>query len=102
VRKQKNKSLPSGVSPHIAYTLPERYDGEDCLQPVNLGVIQEMLNSEEMLEARAAVSDWGVPEEFARRAEAAREFLNIREVNLQNVWMVFSALLGFFLNNNVC
>jgi hypothetical protein len=60
-----------------------------------------MMESDEMHEARAMVTDWGVPEEFARQAEAALTFLNIHEVTLHNVWMVFSALLGFFHNNHV-
>jgi hypothetical protein len=89
--------LPSGVSPHIAYTLPERYGGEDCLQPVDLKLIREMMDSDEMREARALATDWGVTPEFARRAEAALKTLRIEEVTLQNVWITFSALLGFFV-----
>jgi hypothetical protein len=96
VRKQRNKILPSGVSPHIAYLFPERYGGEECLQEVDLALVQEMLETDLMQRAKAQASDWGVPEEFARRAEAALRTLEIEEVTLQNIWIVFTALLAFF------
>jgi hypothetical protein len=96
VRKQRNKILPSGVSPYISYLFPERYGGEDCLQDVDLVLVQEMLQSEVMQQAKAQASDWGVPAEFAQRAEAGLMTLEIGEVTLQNVWVVFSALLAFF------
>ena len=97
VRKQKTKVLPSGVSPNIAYTLPERFDGVNCLQPVDRDLIQEMMDSPAMDEDKHLACDWGVPESFALRAQKAMEALHIQEINLHNVWITFSALLPFFI-----
>jgi hypothetical protein len=52
-----------------------------------------MLGSEEMQRAKAEASDWGVPPAFADRARAAMETLRVAKVTLQNVWIVFSAIL---------
>jgi hypothetical protein len=91
VRKQKDKRLPSGVSPNTAYTFPEEYGGRNCLQPVDVVVIQEMLD--EMQEEKDRLSDWGVPEDFAQRAQRALDVYSVGEVNLTNIWFVFQAVL---------
>src|ERR1700749_4573448 len=83
VQKQKDKVLPSGVSPNIAYTLPEKYNGEECLQPVDVDLIDAILA--DMQPQKDALSDWGVPEEFDRRAQDAFDRLPIREVTLQTI-----------------
>jgi len=91
MRKQRDKLLPSGVTPNVAHTLPERFGGEDCLQPVDRQVIQEIMD--EMRENYDALTDWGVPPEFAARAAAACDRLQVHEVTLMNVWVVFSSIL---------
>ena len=95
VRKQKSKALPSVVSPNIAHTFAERFGGVDCLQRVDVDLIREMLESDELQEERRLVSDWGVPDQFARKAEQAMTTLRIKQVTLQNIWITFSALLHF-------
>ena len=99
LRKQKNNALPSGVSPDLAYTFPERFGGADCLKVVDVSLIREMLDSDELQEERRLASDWGVPDQFARKAERAMQTLRIQqpEVTLQNIWITFSAVLSFFL-----
>src|ERR1700742_2604601 len=58
MRKQKEKSLPSGVSPHYAYTFPEEFGGRDCLQPVDKRVIEEILR--DMKPEHELLTSWGV------------------------------------------
>ena len=91
MRKQKDKLLPSGVPPNIAYTFPERFGGEECLQPIDRNIVQEMLDG--MQANHDALTDWGVPEDFATRAEAALNRLRVREVTMTNVWLVFAGIL---------
>jgi hypothetical protein len=91
VRKQKQKSLPSGVSPNIAYTFPEKFGGTDQLQPVDIEVIQEILD--QMQAEKDALADWGIPEDFAQRAQAAFVETRIVEVSVSNIWIVFQCIL---------
>ena len=93
VRKQKDKILPSGVSPDYAYDFPECFGGTDCLEPVDVGIVQEMLDS--MQKEKDSMSDWGVPEEFADRAQQVYDTLGISEVTMSNVWLVFSTMINF-------
>jgi len=96
VRKQKNKALPSGVAPNLAYTLPEHFGASDCLQPVDTRVIREILREPELQEGKDLLNDWGVPDWFANEAEAALQTLHVKEITLHNVWIIFHALLAFF------
>lgn len=93
VRKQKDKALPSGVTPNFSYNLPERFGGRDCLQPVNVAVVEEIL--QDMEEQKNALTDWGVPPVFAARAEAAsiQAGIRIQEVTMDNAWSVFALIL---------
>jgi hypothetical protein len=91
VRKQKQKTLPSGVSPNIAYTFPERYGGADCLQTVDVRVIQDILD--QMQAEKDALTDWGVPEDFSRRARTAFEEMCAPEISISNIWIVFQCIL---------
>ena|ERR1700753_90945 len=92
MRKQKEKLLPSGVTPNKAYSLPEDFGGTDCLQPVDLGIIQEILD--DMRPEHEVLTDWGVSPEFAERAEAILRRLKIKEVTLTTVWVIFASILS--------
>jgi hypothetical protein len=94
VRKQKDKILPSGTTPSFAYTFPEEFGGRDCLQPADVAVIDEILTGMEA--EHRALTDWGVPAEFARRASAAVQTLGIslEQMDMTNVWTVFAAICG--------
>ena len=83
--------LPSGVSPNFAHTCPEQFGGRDCLTPVNWEVVEEILS--EMEAERKFCKDWGVPDEFAAKADGLLGKMCIMEITLDNVWIVFSALL---------
>lgn len=87
VRKQKHKQLPSGVTPSIAYSLPEKFGTTDMLQPVDVNVINEMLDQ---IRGEDDVSfDWGVPDDFAKRAQEAFKRTGILEVTVTNAWFAF-------------
>jgi len=94
VRKQADKALPSGTTPNFAYTFPESFGGQDCLQPVNVSVIDEILNDlkPEYLEK----TDWGVPGSFTTCVKEAMQILGIspEDINISNIWMMFSAIVN--------
>lgn len=93
MRKQKDKILPSGCSPNFAYSCPGRFGAENCLQPVNMQVIDELLADLER--DKRVQSDWGIPPLFAQVAnQILREKLNMElsEVTKENAWCIFSAV----------
>jgi hypothetical protein len=88
VRLDRNKHIPSGVAPNVAYSLHEQYGGEDCLQPVDRAVIRQLmtdLGGEDLIRFVSA--------EYAARAQAVFELLGIQDLTLQNVWHVFQSML---------
>lgn len=92
MRKQKDKVLPSGVTPNQAYSFPDRHGGEDCLIGVNRDTVKAMLN--DMQEEQAALTDWGVSPDLVPLAKQALKKLRVKEVTLENIWLVFCALIG--------
>ena len=53
VRRDHSKLIPSGVAPNVIFSLHEQYSGEDCLQPVDPGVIcrlMEQLGGKELIQ----------------------------------------------------
>lgn len=93
IRKQRDTMLPSGVAPMFSYLFPERFGAHDCLQPVDLQVVEEIIG--ELEEEKERLSDWGVPEEFKGRANVALEMTGIDEVTITNIWAVFAAMLRY-------
>jgi len=71
VRKQHSAVLPSGTLPNTAYDLPEGFGGRDCLQHIDRDFVQE----------------------FAERADAARQACSFRKITISNVWLAFHAIL---------
>lgn len=90
IRKQKEKRLPSGVSPIYAYTCPNRFGGRECLQPVCMQVIEGLMKDLEP--EMKAYSDWGVPREFADVAEQLLVAIGVPKVEMSNAWLVFTSL----------
>lgn len=93
MRKQPEKLFPSGVSPHFAYSCPEEFGARECLQTVNLQVVNDILR--ELEDEKRMLSDWGIPPEFAERAKAALDMAGVDSITLSNVWVVFNAILRF-------
>ena len=92
-RKQRDKILPSGVTPNYAYTCPERFGGHDCLQPVDVHIIDEILS--DMCSEVSMLMDWGVPADFAARAKEVFAGLGVKEIKMDNVWLIFGAMLRY-------
>jgi hypothetical protein len=80
-RKQNDKVLPSGVSPNIAYTLYEKYGGVQCLQLVDVQVVEEIM--EVMKDAFGASCD-----------EALGKLrITHNDLTMKNIWLVFAQML---------
>lgn len=92
-RLDRKKQLPSGVSPNVAYTLYQEYDAENCLQPVDVDIVQKLMDDiggEELIRF--------VSVEYAVRAQGVFDSLNVPKLAFENVWEVFSAMLPFLLD----
>jgi hypothetical protein len=87
-RFDRNKQIPSGVSPDVAYALHTEYGAEDCLQPVDTEVVQGLMDAiggEDLIRF--------VTVEYAARAQEAFDSLCVPKLTFQNVWEVFTAML---------
>ena len=76
------------VSPNVAYELFKKYMGEDCLQPVDSKVIHALM---EELGGKDLILF--VSHEYATKASVICDTLGLCDLNLQNAWHVFSAML---------
>lgn len=88
MRKDKDKPGPSEMSRNEAFSLPEKWGGRNCLLPVDVEVVREL--KEHM--GGDALLNFVTPE-FAERAQAAYDSLNITKLAPDNVWIVFRAML---------
>jgi hypothetical protein len=89
-RRDRKKQLPSGVSPNVAYTLYQEYDAENCLQAVDVDVVQKLMDDIGGEELNRFVSV-----EYAARAQEVFDSLNVLKLAFENVWEVFSAMLPY-------
>jgi hypothetical protein len=90
VRFDKKKKLPSGASPDVLYALPERFGGQDCLQPVDPHVIRKLMENiggEDLIRF--------VDKAYASRAQAVFDTLHLEPVTLRNAWDVFQKMIPF-------
>lgn len=90
VRKQRDKSGPSGMSRNTAFSLPEKWGGRDCLLPLRpdqLQIVREIkaaMGGDELLEFNTV--------SFRQRAVAAYDSLHIQKLSFENVWDVFDSM----------
>ncbi|KAG8894760.1 hypothetical protein FRB99_001007 [Tulasnella sp. 403] len=89
-RYQKKKAGPSGVAPSIAYALPGRFGGQQCLIPVDIPFVKQMmeeLGGEDLIRF--------VPASYEEKATTALASLGLttEALNLQNIWDVFSEVV---------
>lgn len=98
VRKQKDKKLPSGVSPEYSYSCPDLFGGHQCLQSVDSSIIDELLLDLEG--EKEALTDWQVPEEFQETAETVLGMFGFerKSITILNAWMVFSAIYAHLVD----
>ena len=79
---------PSGVSPNVCYSLCTKYGGEDCLQPVDGNIVQQLMEDiggEQLIEF--------VTPQYAVHAQSIYDTLNIQSLAFNNVWLIYSAML---------
>ena len=89
-RLDRKKQLPSGVSPNVAFTLYQEYNAENCLQHVDVEVVQKLMEDiggEELIRF--------VSVEYAARAQVIFDSLNVLKLAFDNVWEIFSAMLPY-------
>ena len=87
VCKDCNKKNPSGVAPNVAIALPHKYNGVNCLQSVDVSLVQKLkeeLGGEDIIRFTTV--------EYAAHAQVVFDSLNT-ELTLQNVWVVFHAMM---------
>lgn len=87
VCKDCNKKNPSGVAPNVAIALPHKYNGVNCLQSVDVSLVQKLkeeLGGEDIIRFTTV--------EYAAHAQVVFDSLNT-ELTLQNIWVVFHAMM---------
>ena len=87
VRSDRNKLLPSGQSPNVVMALYKQYGGTNCLQPVDIHLVDELmqgLGGEDLIRF--------VPLEFEQRATRALHSIGmtLQDLSLENVWDVYT------------
>ncbi|KAI0694409.1 hypothetical protein BC835DRAFT_1218090, partial [Cytidiella melzeri] len=86
--KQKNKSGPSGMPRNDAFTLPDKWGGLNCLLPVDMHIIRDIK------EAMGGNNILGfVSCDFRKCTEHVYASLNVAQLEFDNVWFVFNAML---------
>lgn len=72
----------------MAYTLHEKYGGQNCLQPVDRDFVKsvmEDLGGEDLIRF--------VSVEYAALAADVMEYVGFGKLTFHNVWLVFSAMM---------
>ena len=88
VRKDRNKKLPLGVAPNIAFILHENYGSEDCLQLVDRDIVwglMQDIGGEDLIRF--------VSVEYAAIALSALESVCHEKVYFHNIWTVFALMM---------
>lgn len=88
--KKKNPQRPNGTTPRLAYTLCGKFGAQDMLQPVDVKVVEELMEGiggEDVVRI--------VPLAFEQQATNVLRLLgkSLSDVTLQNIWDVFDEML---------
>jgi hypothetical protein len=89
IRRQRNKLMPSGVSPNDLYAHPEHYGGRCFAIPVPQAAVNAFRDSIRI--ARDAALSW-VPAEFDAVAGQVYELLGSPECSAETAWDLFSKM----------
>ncbi|KAK2464499.1 hypothetical protein APHAL10511_003478 [Amanita phalloides] len=96
MRKDKNKSGPSGMSRNQAFSLPESWDGTNCLLKIDdLSLIREMkdqLGGKQLLE-------FSLPE-FDHSAQTVYDNLHVSSLTFGSVWNIFGGMLPILYSSD--
>ncbi|KAF8308853.1 uncharacterized protein EI90DRAFT_2959957 [Cantharellus anzutake] len=89
VRKLNNKVGPSGVSANIAYALPGKFGMRNVLlQDIDVKIVHHMKGE------LSSDSLQFVPPEYAESAKKIYDSLNVHELSIHNVWVIFRKMLS--------
>lgn len=96
MRKDKNKPGPSGMSRNQAFSLPESWDGTNCLLKIDdLALIRDMkdqLGGKQLLEFSSP--------EFDHSAQTVYNRLDIKLLTFGSVWNIFVGMLPILYSND--
>lgn len=88
VRHVKDKILPSGCSPNESYNSPAKFNGQNCLIPVETdvidGLMQELGGEESLL---------FVSQEFGELCRTVYENIGSPSLSLHSGWVIFTQML---------
>lgn len=87
-RKDSKKAGPSGMSQNVAFSLLNTWGGRNCLLPIDRDVIKQI--KEEMGGDNILAF---VDHDFSAQAATAYDSLGIADLNFNNVWDIFTAML---------
>jgi hypothetical protein len=93
IRYDSTKHLPSGVSPDVAYSLFEDYGAQNCLQPVDPEVVQNLMGEiggEDVIRFVSVA--------YAARAQEVFDSLGMPKITFENVWEIFQKMLPYVSN----
>lgn len=87
VRYDHSKKISSGVSPDVAISLCTEYGGENCLQPVDVDIVQQLMDDvgEDVIHF--------VPTEYANHAQEVFASLGVTKLSFENVWHIFNRMI---------
>ncbi|KAJ7149797.1 hypothetical protein C8R43DRAFT_1096870 [Mycena crocata] len=89
IRRQRNKSMPSGFSPNELYAHPEHFGGRCFAIPVPKDAITALRGTIRL--TRKAALQW-VPEEFDTIAEQVYELIGSPPCSAETAWDLFSKM----------
>ena len=93
--KNKTKPGPLGMSRNQAYSLPEEWNGRNCLLKIDdtsvIRKLKDELGGDELVSFSTL--------EFSVLAEKVFNSLNIWDLTFENVWVVFQAMLPLMIFN---
>lgn len=93
IRYDSTSLLPSGVSPEVAYSLYEDYGAQNCLQPVDPDVVQNLMDE---LGGEDVIRFVSVA--YAARAQEVFDSLDVPKITFKNVWKIFQTMLPYLSN----
>jgi len=91
---QSNKNLPNGGTPNEFYRHPNHFGGSSCLIPIDLNVIDKLL--EEAEEGHCLM--WYVDEGFEEIANEAYVAVGKPIITLHSAWKVFCIMVVYIVN----
>lgn len=91
IRFQPDKNLPSGGTPNDFYRHPDRFGGTSCLIPVDMDILDQLLEDSE--EGQRLMRH--IDEQFEEIANEAYTAIGKPKISLHSAWAVFRELINY-------